>query len=918
MIEAKKYRHISYMTALLFAMCSVVFGQADNDSKHESDTDSDAVATIGNLPSLPTLEELKTLGAQRSKYRNQQPQSAAAGIPQPQLAIFKNDIAPVLKNACVQCHGPDAQEGNIRIDTLNPDLLHGDDVDWWLEVLAVLSKGEMPPPDASDLEDHARRKVVEWLTSEIQVASAVRRAEQGHSSFRRMTRYEYNYALQDLLGLRYNFAKDLPPEPSSEDGFQNSSEMLHMSAMQLGTYRELSRNALKLATKNGKQPAPIYWGVSMKAAAAELWSAYDKQLEKIAGLNQDDDAKLRQEQEQETAKYRHKPNGVHYKNLQTGLAVRIKWNYGGAKYAWTPTDTRADIPPVSEHVAIIPMKQKLIIELGDQVPEEGTLRVRIRASRIPNKGHRSPSLQLEFGWQASNDSQASVRISDHDIAIDATPDQPQFYQWDIPLSEIYPRNSMRNVWKMGDLPSPSEYIKLVNSSVSQGDIQIDYVEITAPVYEEWPPQSHSRIFFASDNSADETIYAREVLTKFMSRAWRRPVTDSEVDQKLALFTAFRPGCDSFHDAMIEVLATVLSSPKFLYLVRSEPPPHAANDANDKRLSDFELAARLSMFIWCSTPDDELLNLAANQQLNNRRILTAQVERMLADLRSRRFSEHFVRQWLGMQLLDYLHVDRKAYPQFDPSLKEAMQEEPIAFFHEILQTNQSVFDFIHADYTIANERLAKHYGLNDVGGNEFRRVMLNARHARGGLLTQAGLLAMNSDGKDSHPLKRGIWVLERLLNDPPPPPPPAVPKVDLADPEIAKLTLKQRIENHRNQPACISCHAKIDPWGIAFENFDAVGGWRTHIDKNAVDASSVLFNGQKLDGMDGLKRFLLENRQDQFARAMVHKLATYALGRPLTFGDRSRVDQITADVRNQGDGLATMVTILVNSELFQSK
>ena len=178
--------------------------------------------------------------------------------------------------------------------------------------------------------------------------------------------------------------------------------------------------------------------------------------------------------------------------------------------------------------------------------------------------------------------------------------------------------------------------------------------------------------------------------------------------------------------------------------------------------------------------------------------------------------------------------------------------------------------------------------------------------------------MNSDGKDSHPLKRGIWMLESLLNDPPPPPPPAVPEIDLADPKIAKLTLKERIENHRNHAACMSCHAKIDPWGIAFENYDAIGRWRDQVKGKPVDASSLLFNRQKLDGMDGLKRYLLANRQDQFARAMVHKLTTYALGRPLTFGDRSGIDQITADLRKQGDGLATMVTLIVTSELFRSK
>lgn len=370
--------------------------------------------------------------------------------------------------------------------------------------------------------------------------------------------------------------------------------------------------------------------------------------------------------------------------------------------------------------------------------------------------------------------------------------------------------------------------------------------------------------------------------------------------------------------MIEVLSSVLSSPQFVYLVHSNELNGSGHSSNEERLSDVELATRLSMFLWCSLPDDELLNLAVGGQLANHDVLSAQVSRMLADPKSRRFSKHYVRQWLGMQLLDYLTVDRKAYPQFDPSLKEAMQEEPIAFFHEVLQNNASVLDFIHADYAMVNERLAGHYGFPDVHGNHFRRVTLDSQSRRGGLLTLAGLLAMNSDGLDSHPLKRGIWLLESLLNDPPPPPPPAVPKIDLADPEIAKLTLKQRIENHRNQAACISCHAKIDPWGIAFENFDAVGNWRTQANGKPVDATSRLFNKQELDGINGLKGFLLANRQDQFARAMVHKMVTYALGRPLTFGDRSSVDQITADLRQQGDGLATMVKLIVTSDLFQSK
>jgi hypothetical protein len=325
-----------------------------------------------------------------------------------------------------------------------------------------------------------------------------------------------------------------------------------------------------------------------------------------------------------------------------------------------------------------------------------------------------------------------------------------------------------------------------------------------------------------------------------------------------------------------------------------------------------------MFLWCSTPDDELLDLAAQGRLGETDELVRQTRRMLADPRHERFSKHFVRQWLSMDLLDYLTVDRSAYPQFDGTLKEAMQQEPIAFFEEMLQNDRSVMDFIHADYALVNGRLAQHYGISDVNGNDFQKVSLNSEENRGGLLTMAGLLAMNSDGKDSHPLKRGIWLLESVLNDPPPPPPPAVPEIDLADPEILKLTLKQRMEDHRNKPACFSCHVKIDPWGIALENFDAIGSWRTQSQGKDIDASSLLFNEHELDGVDGLKRYLLANRQDQFALAMVHKMTTFALGRPLTFGDRSSVDRLTAAFRKDGDGLATLVTAIVSSDIFQSR
>ena len=836
-------------------------------------------------------------------------------VPKAKLAAFRTRVEPVLKRVCVGCHGPEKQKGKLRIDALDPDLLKGKDVNWWLEVFDLISNGEMPPEDAKvQLTDAEKARIVDWLSGEILVASQVRRSEQGHTSFRRMTRYEYKHALQDLLDFPHDFSRDLPPETVSEDGFKNSSELLQMTVVQFEQYRELARKALERVTVRGERPKPVYYGITMKAASAQVDATYAGFVEKKKKQIKNGVTTLEKALKNQAAKYSVKPGSAHFKNLITGHGVKTHWGYGSAKYAWTPSRTRPKVPPALLDVVVIPANSKYIVDVGDGLPDVGTMRVRIRAARVTPEGKHQPTLRLFFGNQASNDSRVAVRAGERDITITALPDKPEFYHWDVRLSEIA-RNAYRHIQKLGQLPNPAEFLYFQNCSSTPVTVQIDYVEITAPVHEQWPPESHTRIFFQSDHQADEKKYAREVLAKFMRRAWRRPVTSAEIDQKLVLFAKLRPQCDDFQEVMVEVLSSVLSSPKFLYLVQ-------AGEVDDKkesqRISGFGLASRLSFFLWSSIPDEQLLDLAAKGKLRDPVVLQAQTRRLLADPKADRFARYFTRQWLGMELLDFLKIDSKVYGRFDPLLMEAMREEPVAFFGEVLRSNRTVMDFLQSDYTMVNDRLARHYGLPEVIGNNLRLVKLEASNRRGGVLTQAGLLAMNSDGKDSHPLKRGIWLLENLLNDPPAPPPPAVPEIDLADPEILKLTLKERMEDHRNDPACISCHSKIDPWGIAFENFDAVGLWRDKIGKDPVDAASVLFNKDELRGMKGLKDYLLANRQDQFARSMVHKMAAYALGRPLTFGDRSQVDRITADLRKRGDGLADLVFLIVKSDLFQLK
>ena len=853
-------------------------------------------------PPHSSLNELKRAGAKASRYL--QGSAAATKLqqsdaPSADLEAFRTKVQPVLQAACVGCHGENEQEGQFRVDTLNPDLVHGDDRSWWLEVFNVLSNGEMPPAGEVELLAADRSRIVDWLARELQVASQVARSEGGHSSFRRMTRYEYNHALQDLLGLPYDFAKDLPPETTSEDGFLNSSEMLQMTATQFETYREIAYNALAKATIRGEQPKPVHYAITMDSGAAKQRRKFELDLEKLRERFADRPEKLAEE----IAKRKDtNPKGAHYKDIDTGFMASAKWSYRGARYAHEPVEGLPEVPGTLPMVAVLPQGQKLIIDLGDHLPDSGVMRLRMRAGRFSEKSDREAMLRVSFGHQASNNSRAEQRVGETDLRIDAGADAAKFYEFDVPLGEVV-RNPFRSIQELGKTPNPAEYVALRNTSEAPVSIQIDYVEITAPYFKQWPPESHQQILGDGDFS-DESV--RKLLMRFMTRAWRRPPSPDQLSAKMTLIEELMPHCHDRQEAVTLALADVLSSPQFLYFVDR----HEQSD-------DYELASRLAAFLWSSLPDDELLDLAAQNRLSDAAVLENQVDRMLSDSRGKRLASHFVRQWLGMQLMDHL--------QMDAELRNAMHEEPIAFFDEVLQNNHSVMDFLHADYAVVNEKLAQHYGIDDVEGREFRRVALDrvaldrvaldGGNRRGGLLTQAGLLAMNSDGKDSHPLKRGVWLLERILNDPPPPPPPAVPEIDLTNPEIMKLTLKQRMEDHRNDPACMSCHQRIDPWGIAFENFDAFGRWRDKIGKEPVDASSVLFNRQELQGMDGLKRFLLQNRQDQFARAITHKMMTYALGRPIRFSDHAELDQITADLRQQGDGLKTLVKLISKSDLF---
>lgn len=839
-----------------------------------------------------TLEAAKEQGRAKSRFlkETKAPAKATDAIPKANVAYFQKSVMPILKKSCINCHGPKKSEGRFRIDQLNPDLLTGPDVERWREVYNAVSNCEMPPADEPGyaLANNDRGNMVDWLSEELNKASLVRRNTKDHSSFRRLTKYEYDYALQDLLGLNYSLANKLPPESVTEDGFKNSSELLQISSMQFETYRDIALRALKRATVSGdRRPEAVTYIISMQQEMEKAVAKKDTK-EVVKGKKNSKSPKNQQQ----------------LLDQQTGESMP----FPPGKYMPKPGAVAGQTPAVSPVVLLLPSSSELKLDLDRFLPDEGNMRVRIRAGRSTMNTEEFASLRLMLSAHTSNDANFSQVISQRDTSVSASADKPEFINFDIQLSDIQ-RNPFRKL--ATTYPRRDEFLHIQNiSNAFKGEdklsVLIDTIEISAPFYEQWPPKTHTNIFIESANKGNEQIYGREVLNRFLRNVWRRPVTTLEVDQFMVLFAKYRPGFSTFEDTMVEVLATALATPEFLYLTQRA----STDKTKAASISELELASRLSVFLWSSIPDDELLKLAEQGKLRNPDVLAGQVKRMLADPRSRRFSQNFVEQWLGLDGLN-------SVTHIPAPMRDSIQEEPIAFFDEVLKQNRSIMDFIHSDYAVVNEQLAAHYGLTKIYGPHFRKVPITVQSNRGGILTVAAMLAMNSDGKDSNPLKRGVWMLKRILHDPPPPPPPNVPEVDLTNPEILKMTLKERIVDHRNKAACLSCHAKIDPWGIAFENYDALGIFRTSIKNKPVDATSELFNHQTLAGIDGVKRYLLAERQDQFARAIVHKLTAYALGRPLSFGDRADIDNLTAQFRQHDDKLGDLISLIISSNLFNS-
>ncbi len=459
--------------------------------------------------------------------------------------------------------------------------------------------------------------------------------------------------------------------------------------------------------------------------------------------------------------------------------------------------------------------------------------------------------------------------------------------------------------------------------VADRNLGVDSITIAGPLDEataERPPQ-WSAIFTPAGSKespiADESTRAQSILTAFATRAYRRPATPAQIAALLKLYQSQCEASQPFEPAIRTALAAILVSPNFLFRSVNAPSPDGAFDPDARyTLDGYELASRLSYFLWSSAPDDPLLAAAADGSLLTDAGLTSQTHRLLADPRSIAFVENFAGQWLELRALERVAIDRERFPDYNDQLRADMTTEATRFFGDILTSNRSVLDFLDSPDTFLNERLASFYGLPEIKGDTFRRVTLPTGSPRGGVLTMAAILTLTSNTTRTSPVKRGLFVLDQMLDAAPPPPPPDIPPLEQAAHANPDATVRERLAAHVAVASCAACHARLDPLGLSFEHFDAIGRWRDTENGKPIDATGTLPGNISLNGSADLKRILLA-RSDQFIEALSSKLLTYALGRGVEPFDRRAIRQISQRTRAQGDKLPALIQSIVLSETFRT-
>ncbi len=771
-------------------------------------------------------------------------------------------VRAVLDRYCVTCHNQRLLTAGLALDTMDPARV-GDHPAAWEQVVRKLRTGAMPPAGRPRPEPSAYTAVASTLETALDRVAAAD-PEPGRTTVHRLNRREYANAVRDLLTLEIDAAALLPAD-NADLGFDNMADILSVSPALLDRYIFAARRISRLAVGDpGIEPTTeTYVLPTMRFQDRRM--SEDLPFGSRGGVAIRHNFPLDGEYDVRIRLRRQLYDYVRGLQNRQRLEVRLD---GERVAAFTVGGAPGTPPPRTFAGAV----------LGDRAWEEYAL-------------HADEHLQVRIA------ARAGPRV--------------------LGVSFVQGRSERDGVLQPRATGKVLAVAERWSSTSEAPEAAVDRVSIAGPFDATGPGEtpSRERIFTCRPASAaDEAPCAREILSTLARRAWRRPVTDRDLDVLLGFYEAGH-GDGGFEAGIQRSLESVLVDPEFLFRVERAPAGTAPGTVHP--VSDLELAARLSFFLWSSIPDDELLAVAARGELRDPDLLESQVRRMLADARAHALVDGFALQWLALGTLPSVFPTPELYPEWDDNLREAFRRETELFVADQILGNRSVLDLVGADHTFVDERLAQHYGIPNVYGSRFRRVTFDDG-VRGGLLGQGSILTVTSYPTRTSPVLRGHWLLEHLLGAPPPPPPPDVPDLPDRGEGGRPASVRERLEQHRENPVCAACHAPMDPLGFALEHFDAIGKWRaTGEGGDPIDASGVFPDGTEFEGLAGLKAMLLD-RDEQFVQTVLEKLATYALGRGLEHHDMPAVRRIMREAAAGGYRWSDLVLGIVESTPFQMR
>lgn len=816
--------------------------------------------------------------------------TADASEPAAHAKLFDQQVRPFLVRYCAACHGESEPEAGLRIDTLPPDFATPATAGKWIEVMDRMNLGEMPPEETPDVNELTA--VTGWIASELRRVERANLGSGGKVVLRRMNRDEYTHTVRDLLGLTFlpgESPLDFLPPDGTVEGFDKVASGLMLDPSLLEKYFEVAQ---RLADEVLVEGPPEFPTQTMRLEMEDI--ATNRAIRYLCaspGIEcREQDVVLMQGSTRSfgVMKYPGTRDEIPVKGL---YRIRVRaWGEAGADGGPVVMRVRQGHPQAD---------QQLLIET--EVTGEPQI-YEVVVPRDPKCGEYNVSIVNGSGFNVTSRPGNQIRREQDEAGKAGDYER---------VMRLQSRQQMENLTWSRPSPETADRSQLRK-------LYVDWLECEGPLYEQWPPRSHQMLLFRGEDATEDQEYLQAIFARLLPRVFRRPVQPGEVERIVGLAQAELELGKTFHDAVRAGLTAVLCSPKFLYLVE----PSAGDET--RPLDDWELASRLSYFLWSSMPDDELFDLARRGELRQPQVLAAQIDRMLADEKVDGFVRGFGGQWLQVDEFRAFMPDPYMYRDYDDALGEAMVGEALAFFAEVLRTDQPATAFIEADWTMLNERLAKFYGIPDVEGDAFRRVTLPADSPRGGLLGMAGVAMRGSDGVRTKPVHRGVYVREVLFNDPPHPPPPNAGEVE---PNIQgeRLTVRERLIRHQQIASCAACHRGIDSYGLALENFNVIGAWRERQDGEnfrgdrtpPMDASGTLPNGQSFTTFQEFKQLLLSQR-DRFARGLSQKVLTYALGRPIEPSDRLLIERLADDMADRGDTLRALIHGVVLSEPFLTK